>query len=231
MPNQPAKHGRDHLPSGYAAVVREVSDPSELLDEGSADQIRSVTSTAGSVPWIAVYDNLYYGQTINTSSSGVNLQFPYIDWSDDASGIFSYFRSASTIGASNSYNPTLLRDGVYLFAWDEHADSVGNGTYAVQYNLPINTTPGGTSDNHWKQYVAADGFSLSDYREMGSIMLPVDVGSGVTVVPWITVFRESADADFGITFRNKLWIGYLGPLNNSATFNGSHHNDPYPTTP
>lgn len=182
------------------------------------------------IPWIACYDNLPYGQTINTSASE-NLEYPYIDWSDNAGGIFTYVRSASTLGASNNYNPKLLVDGLYLFSWDEISENVGSGEYAVDFHLPIGNYPGGTADNRWKRYNNAAIWSSTYFYEMGSIMLPVDVGTGITVYPWIEVIPKTGASNFNVTFRNKLWIAYLGPLNNSATFNSSHHNDPYPTTP
>ncbi len=206
----PDMHGRTHCASGSDPI------PPECL--------------TASTPWIAVYDNLYYGQTISTTGTGTNLEFPYIDWSTDASGIFTYVRSASTIGATNNYNPRLLVDGVYAFSWDEHSDSVGNDINAVEYFLPVGTYPGGTADNRWKYFMDATTID-NHFRAMGTLILPVDVGSGITIYPYIDVQKESGDPAFDIVFRNKLWIYYLGQLNNTSTFNSSHHGDPYPATP
>lgn len=46
MAEQPAKHGRDHLPSGYAVTVRAVDESDELI-EGGADTLRAVPAAVG----------------------------------------------------------------------------------------------------------------------------------------------------------------------------------------
>lgn len=194
---------------------------------------RSISTT---VAWMAVYDNEYFGQGISTTSSGDNLQFPYIDWSANAGGIFTYDRSDSTIGADNNYNPKLLVSGVYTFSvWEQAYFAVEK--YAVDYFLQTSTYPGykggGDGDVWWSTYqMAGSEFSDTDYQLVTSITLPLHVGqNGATIYPYLRLRKPSAESDFEMTFNNRLWIAYHGPLNSDQTFPLTYHGDPYPETP
>lgn len=203
--------------------------------QGGTDPIPGATV---STPWIAVYDDLPYGQGISTASGFVSLQYPYIDWSDDAGGTFTYVRTASGLGASNNYQPKILADGIYSFTATEACESLGNGgkDFKIAFNLNVSGAyPGGNGgapevlrDEQW--YANATDFSVAYFYFARTWVLPIKVGSGLTVVPSVSVIKTSADGStWSATLRNRLFITYLGPLNHAASF--SNHNDPYPTTP
>lgn len=212
---KPAHHGREHCPGGE-------------------DEIPCL----GSTPWIAAYDDLPYGQSISTASAGDLLQYPYIDWSDDAGGTFSYVRTASTIGAPNNYQPEILVDGLYAFTAIEVCENLGNAgkDFKIQFNLNVSGKyPGGNGgaptalrDEPW--YTNTTNFSVAYFYFARTWVLPIKAGAGFTVVPSVRIIKTSADgATWSITLRNRLFIARLGSLSHDAVF--SNNNDPYPTTP
>lgn len=218
------------------------TDPLVYYHPGTIDQpggtIQPGFKAVGgeSRPWIAVYDDIYGGQSISTTSSGDNLQFPGCDWSDNAGGIFSYTRSAGTIGGPNSYNPKLLVDGVYNFTiWE--VSNTGNTDYAVDYYLDTGMLyPGrksGQADISSTYYVMDQNAEWSNtwYWWFTSLTLPLRraFGNPGTVYPYIRLRRPSAAADFDLFFSNRLWITYLGPVSHANNF--ATGNDPYPVTP
>lgn len=76
MAEQPAKHGRDHLPPGYAAVVQAVSDPTTLVEEASADQLRSIVSPSAPLSYC-------YMRWVGTEAITVNTLTNPADTADD----------------------------------------------------------------------------------------------------------------------------------------------------
>lgn len=208
--------------------------------------LRRPAPPAGTAPetaWIAAYDNYFYGQTVNSSASATNIQFPFIDWSDNAAGIFDYVRSASTIGATNNYNPILVADGIYAFSIYLRASNMGASNYEVLYTLDTNTYyPGRNSPAIYIEdriYTTADfqdaagtarSYSSPDFDFQRTVILPCEtVGGPGTVYPAIDIVKPGTAANFDFTFDSRFWITYLGPLNHAATVNGS--NDPHPTHP
>lgn len=193
--------------------------------------------------WIAAYDNEFFGQDIATTSGIVQMQFPYIDWSDNAGGIFSYVRTASTIGATNNYNPTLEVDGVYAFTFWVYLDDPTANNYSIYYSLDTSTYyPGratgrpNITDRIVNTYDFQDAAGTArvyaspylDYYR--TIVLPCElVGGPGTVYPAIQVLKPATAANFTLTFRSRFWITYLGPLDHATTVAGSR--DPYPVTP
>lgn len=102
--SQPRKHGRDHLPSGYAALVTPYTDSADLLEEGAADQVRSklhVPTTGGaSVEWY------YVDSLTNWSSGGATV----LDWRFRNG---SWDTSYPTFSINASDNVEIAKDGVY----------------------------------------------------------------------------------------------------------------------
>lgn len=154
---EPRKHGRDHLPSGYAAVVQAVSDPADLLPEGSADQLRTVESTPSgglTVPWA----RLGGGAATVPNDTWTNLDF---------AEAMSYNEVAAGFGAGDifqledqgdRFRITLDMDGLYLihgtFAWDDTFDefravdlqqSLGDHLYNEGYGLTTFSGPFATT--------------------------------------------------------------------------------------
>lgn len=192
--------------------------------------------------WIAVFDDLPLGFAYNTAAPA-GLQFPYIDWSDNAiaspdaapaSKPFSYTTESGTtkFGKDYAYRPQIMRDGLYVFTLNVVSENVGAAVdYKMKFQLNIGggDYPGeGTNDNLQKQQdVMTEGFSTAYLYFNTTWIVPYKIAGSppedVTVT--VTGQRKSAGSDFNITLRNRLWIAYLGPVNKAAT---SFANSPDP---
>lgn len=114
MAEQPAKHGRDHLPSGYAVQVTPVTEDSTLI-EGGADDLRAVEGAAASYPYC--WRKMDVGQSIGAGTTAT------IDWSeDDFTQAAGYFTRGDSL--SLSVNSPGVYDWVCGIVWEPEFNSV-----------------------------------------------------------------------------------------------------------
>ena len=72
----PEMHGRTHVPAGYASVVQPFSDPADLIEQGTSDQLPSIAGAGGTTA--AYLDDFNFAGTGASVSTGT--------WQDVATG-------------------------------------------------------------------------------------------------------------------------------------------------
>lgn len=192
--------------------------------------------------WMAFYDDTYLGQDYDTSTGSIVLEFPYVDWSDNAilDGDGPFFYDAvdgnPTFGKDWAYVPWLMLDGLYNFTLAVEAESGTASDYKFRFNLDVggdypgrkNTDPGLDAQD----LVSVNGYSQSSMYFIRSWMIPFKIIGSPPEIVTITAVgtRPTASADFTISLRNRLWITYLGPDNyDAATFPTENDPGPYGT--
>jgi len=175
--------------------------------------------------WMAVYDNLYLGQTINTADGQVDLEFPYIDWSDNSADIFTY--TATDLGGGNyEYLPKIKRSGIYTFSINLSSESGANNNIDLELYIYFGSTWPGKNVGHSANMIGNyDGFTNPYFYWQFSCTVPV-YANNFTISPSVVLLRQSADPDFDVTLRNRMWITYHGPLSHSGAI--ASHNNPGP---
>ena len=213
--------------------------------------VRWVAAT--SPAWMAVFDNFYYGQDISSADGAVNLEYPFVDWSENATGIFDWVRSdpLPTSSITNTYNIQLLVDGIYTFTTWLVSEDLGVDNYEIRYYIDTGCFyPGrnpSQSDIVDREIITSDfensagaarSYSSPYVYYQRSLTLPCQIpfnNPPTTVYPYVVLLRPATAPDYSMTLRNRLWVTYHGPLLHSTPTSlqsGFHENyDPFACSP
>lgn len=197
-------------------------------------------SGASQMSWMAVYDDSYLGFPYSTASGQVAMQFPYIDWSDNAlsadGGPFSYTtESGSAFGKTYAYILQIETEGIYAITVSCASEDL-NATKDYKFRVGVNVGgdyPGRKSADAdlWSEdNVLNQDFSTGYLRYERTWVLPIKIlGSPPEqIVPLIRIQLASAEVgDKSWTLRNRMWVTYLSDdFYAAASFIDS--NDPGP---
>ena len=186
--------------------------------QGGTDPIEQADTA-----WIAVYDDLYLGMSYSSADGQAAMEFPYIDFSDNAlttvGGPFSYDHDGSI------YTAQIEQEGLYAITVACASESLNAAKdYKFRVGLGVNGDyPGrNASDvNLWSmENVLNQDFSTGYLYFERTWVLPIKIiGSPPEqIVPLVSVQLATTEtAPKSWTLRNRMWITYLGPTNYAAT--------------
>lgn len=205
-------HGQDHCPGG--------PDPIPCLVN---------------VPWIAVYDNVIYGQQVgDTEALDVRLKFLAAVVSDNGDDYFGVdtITSDPELG-EDIYRPIIKQSGIYAFTfWLFYNDpsrriSIARfyfNTTATGFDFP-GEVPSSFGSFRWDMLnnnPSEVEWTNDDFLYLDTAILPIKLNNNPvtpwTVDPWL-IIMEHIGADFDIILNHKaLWIYRLGPLNSTKNW-------------
>lgn len=194
------------------------------------------------MPWIAVYDDGYLGQSYSTASGLTTLKFPYVDWSDTAieGGYFSYDAvSGAVFGKTYAYIPQIEVDGLYAITLTVQSEDM-NATkdYKVKTGLNVDDAdyPGRKAADPilWTGASTLNqDFSTGYFYYAWSWVLPLKVSGSPPeqINPvWLIQLATTEVGNKSWTLRNRMWIARLsGDDYADASFPASNDPGPYGT--
>lgn len=191
-----------------------------------------IALTSPEPAWMSVFDNVVYGQEINSSDGEVDILFPRIEFSDNSAGILSYQAVADTVlGSTWDYHPYIDVDGVYAFSWQIIVEDV---TANNDYKFITRLYPAGRYPAYAQplkdQTISSGSAIFSDpflYIDR-TLVLPIQVSQDTPpneVILSATLIKTSAGTLVTVTYSAELWICYLGELSATTVTSGD---DPGP---
>lgn len=203
------------------------------LGWGERQLARRPSPGGGPVAWMAVYDDVDFGQQINNANAAGEtvLLYPRIEMSDNYAAFFSWTATADTeLGSDWDYGVEIMADGIFSITLDAATENLTGVEFKTILRPGIGARPPGYGVAPQIMVQTMDDATnfATAYRYWNSTwVIPLKLISAPDVIqPTIQFIKTSGGGDFNVEVYSRMYVCYLGPLNHAAAMRVG--NDPGP---